>query len=92
MELSRDSFVSRIGVSYFCAIPNNEVGCTDSAGLCWGDEMRVGLIGQIRRVWAPRGVKVVQVLEYKRAWAYLNLAVNGLTGQLHWDWTENMKG
>ena len=54
--------------------------------------MRVGLIGQIRRVWAPRGVKVVQVLEYKRAWAYLNLAVNGLTGQLHWDWTENMKG
>lgn len=53
--------------------------------------MRVGLMGQIRRVWAPRGVKVVQVLEYKREWAYLNLAVNGLTGTLHWDWTEDMK-
>lgn len=54
--------------------------------------MRVGLIGQVRRVWAPRGVKVVQPVEYKREWAYLNLAVNGLTGQLRWDWTENMRG
>jgi hypothetical protein len=68
-----------------------EVGCADVASLYWGDEMRVGLMGQVRRVWAPRGVKVEQVLEYKREWAYLNLAVNGLTGQLRWDWTANMK-
>jgi len=54
--------------------------------------MRVGLIGQVRRVWAPRGIKVEQAVEYKREWAYLNLAVNGLTGELRWDWTENMKG
>lgn len=54
--------------------------------------MRVGLIGQVCRVWAPRGVKVEQLVEYKREWAYLNLAVNGLTGELRWDWTENMKG
>jgi hypothetical protein len=60
--------------------------------LYWGDEMRVGLIGQVRRIWAPRGVKVEQLVEYKREWAYLNLAVNGLTGELRWDWTENMKG
>lgn len=53
--------------------------------------MRVGLIGEVRRVWAPRGVKVEQAVEYKFEWEYLNLAVNGLTGQLHWDWTENMK-
>ncbi|HUW14216.1 MAG TPA: hypothetical protein VM537_31125 [Anaerolineae bacterium] len=44
--------------------------------------MRVGLIGQVRRVWAPRGVKVEQLVEYKYEWEYLNLAVNGLTGQL----------
>jgi hypothetical protein len=60
--------------------------------LYWGDEMRVGLMGQVRRVWAPRGVKVEQVVEYKREWAYLNSAVNGLTGQVQWDWTQNMKG
>lgn len=69
-----------------------EVGCSDVAGLYWGDEMRLGLIGRVRRVWAPRGVKVQQAVEYKREWAYLNLVVNGLTGQLHWDWTANMKG
>jgi transposase len=61
------------------------------ASLFWGDEMRVGLIGQVRRVWAPRGVKIEQAVEHKYEWAYLNLAVNGLTGQLRWDWTENMK-
>jgi len=54
--------------------------------------MRVGLIGQVRRVWAPRGIKVEQAVEYKYEWEYLNLAVNGLTGELRWDWTENMKG
>jgi len=69
-----------------------ESGCREMAGLYWGDEMRVGLMGQVRRVWAPRGVKVVQLVEYRREWAYLNLAVNGLTGQLRWDWAANMKG
>lgn len=54
--------------------------------------MRLGLMGRVRRIWAPRGVKVRQVVEYTREWAYLNLAVNGLTGNLLWDWTENMKG
>jgi len=54
--------------------------------------MRLGLMGQVRRVWAPRGVKVAQIVECKREWAYLNLGVNGLTGQLMWDWTKDMKG
>lgn len=60
-------------------------------GIFWADEMRLGLIGTLRRVWAPRGVKVVQEREYSYAWAYLNLAVNGLTGELLWSWTKNMK-
>jgi len=66
-------------------------GCADSHGVFWSDEMRVGLIGSVRRVWASVGVKLVQLLEYKYEWAYLNLAVNGLTGALLWDWTTNMK-
>jgi hypothetical protein len=69
-----------------------EAGCTNAEGLYWGDEMRVGLIGQVRRVWAPRGVKITQAVEFKHEWAYLNLAINGLEGKLHWDWTSNMKG
>jgi len=53
--------------------------------------MRVGLIGQVRRVWAPRGVKIEQAVEYKYEWAYLNLVINGVNGILLWDWTTNMK-
>ena len=67
-------------------------GCKNKEGIFWSDEMRVGLIGTVRRVWASVGVKVVQLLEYKYEWSYLNLAVNGLTGLLLWDWTPNMKG
>ena len=51
-----------------------EIKGIDIAGLYWGDEMRLGLIGQVRRLWAPRGVKVVQAVEYKREWLYLNLS------------------
>ena len=64
---------------------------TEEEGILWSDEMRVGLIGTVRRVWASVGVKVVQPLEYKYEWIYLNLGVNGLTGQMVWAWTENMK-
>jgi hypothetical protein len=68
-----------------------EKGCKDFASLGWGDEMRVGLIGQTRRVWAPRGYKVEMEVEYIFEWEYLNLIVNGLTGTISWDWTPNMK-
>jgi len=68
-----------------------EKGCTQINTLGWGDEMRVGLIGQTRRVWAPRGYKVEMEVEYIFEWEYLNLIVNGLTGVIAWDWTPNMK-
>jgi UDP-glucose 6-dehydrogenase len=68
-----------------------QASVSDATDVYFGDEMRVGLIGQVRRVWAPRGVKVEQKVEYQYEWAYLNLAVNGLVGQLTWDWTDDMK-
>jgi hypothetical protein len=36
--------------------------------LGFADEMRLGLMGQVRRVGAPRGVKVVQRLQFVRQW------------------------
>src|SRR3712207_9148388 len=54
--------------------------------------MRVGLCGQVRRVWAPRGVKVRQRVQMTRAWRYLALAVDGRRGTLRWCWIANMKG
>lgn len=60
--------------------------------VAWGDEMRVGLCGLVRRVWAPRGVKVRALVQWKREWSYLALAVDGRKGRLVWKWIENMKG
>lgn len=53
--------------------------------------MRLGLQGQVRRVWASRGVKVVQKLPFVFEWTYLLLGVNPLTGALQWDWIASMK-
>lgn len=53
--------------------------------------MRVRLIGQVRRVWAPRGVKIRQRVERCYEWAYLHLAANGIAGRLDRQWTTNLK-
>jgi hypothetical protein len=66
-------------------------GVSPAATIAWADEMRLGLRGVIRRVWAPRGVKIIQPLELTYTWRYLALAVNGLTGTLRWAWTTSMK-
>ena len=62
-----------------------------SESVFFGDEMRLGLIGQVRRRWAPRGVKIRQPVEFTYEWTYLNLAVNPMGGTLRWDWTSDMK-
>ena len=65
---------------------------TQQTALAFGDELRVGLCGQVRRVWAPRGVKVRQRVQMQREWRYLALAVDGLRGTLCWCWIASMKG
>ena len=55
------------------------------------DEMRLGMQGKLRRVWASRGVKVIQKLQFVFEWAYLLLAVDPLDGTLLWDWIPNMQ-
>jgi transposase len=53
--------------------------------------MRLGLQGRIRRVWASRGVKVVQKVQFVFEWVYLLLGVDPLSGDLQWDWIESMR-
>ncbi len=67
-----------------------------SEAVFFGDEMRLGLMGQVRRVWAPVGFQVVQPREWGYEYEYLSVAVNSvavnpMTGDLKWDWTSNMK-
>jgi transposase len=68
-----------------------EAGVTRQTLLVWADEMRVGLYGQTRRVWAPRGVKIRQRVQMERKWCYLLLAVQPIEGRLFWCWIENLK-
>lgn len=64
---------------------------TSESAISFADEMRVGLMGQVRRVWAPRGATLIQEREFAYEWAYLNLAVDVQRGEVYWDWTENMQ-
>ena len=58
--------------------------------VAWSDEMRLGLHGQVRRRWTPRGIKVRQRVEVKYQWRYLAVAVSAV-GALRWRWLENMR-
>jgi hypothetical protein len=55
------------------------------------DELRLGLHGQVRRVLAPRGVKVVQRLQIEYRWRYLLVGVEPRTGALRWQWLERFR-
>ncbi len=56
------------------------------------DEMRLGLHGQVRRVWAPVGEKVEQLLQIQYKWSHLVLAVCPTRGEVRWRWVPNLKG
>jgi DDE superfamily endonuclease len=58
--------------------------------VAWADEMRLGLHGQVRRRWTPRGVKLRQKVQVRYVWRYLALAVDP-TGHLRWRWLERFR-
>ena len=66
-------------------------GVARGAGIVAADELRLGLRGQVRKVLAPRGVKVVQRLQLRYQWAYLLLAVDPRAGTLRWRWLERCR-
>lgn len=54
------------------------------------DEMRVGLIGQVRRRWTVRGVRLCQRVERSYEWRYLQVAVDPLSGEVWWRWSARL--
>jgi hypothetical protein len=46
-----------------CALALKEAGLRSGEHLAWADEMRLGLVRVVRRVWAPVGVKVRQLVQ-----------------------------
>lgn len=67
-------------------------GVTAQTPVGFGDELRVGLRGMVRRVWGRCGVKVRQRVQLAYHWRYLFLAVDGQAGRLYWCWNASMAG
>lgn len=44
--------------------------------------MRVGLRGQVRKVWAPRGMPVSQAVQIGWSYIYVAVALDPRTGRL----------
>ena len=66
-------------------------GVGRDTGVVLADERRLGRRGQVRRVLAPRGVKVIQRLQLTYQWSYLLLAVDPRAGTLRWRWLERCR-
>lgn len=64
---------------------------TANTVIAFSDEMRLGLLGQVRRVLAPKGVKIVQPLQREYVYEYLLLVVIPSEGKLKWSWIPRMK-
>jgi len=58
----------------------------------FADEMRLGLLGQLRRVWGRRGEKLRRRVELRYERVYLVLGVDAMKGRLWWDWVKRMRG
>jgi len=67
-------------------------GVKDGRKVVFADEMRIGMIGQVRRKWFLRGYKPRERVERQFVWRYLQLAVQPLTGEIGWRWAERMGG
>jgi transposase len=61
-----------------------------SSDVVFSDEMRLGLRGQVRKVLAPKGVKVVQRLQMEYRYEYLLLSVNPISGVVNFAWIPRM--
>jgi hypothetical protein len=58
----------------------------------FADEMRLGLLGQVRRVWGRRGEKLRRRVELRYEWVYLVLGVDPMRGRLWWGWVKRVRG
>lgn len=56
------------------------------------DEIRVGLLGQVRRRWGRRGVRLRQRIQRRRQYRSLFLAVDGSSGRIWYCWIDSMQG
>jgi hypothetical protein len=54
----------------------------------FADEVRLGMLRQVRRVWGRRGWRI----ELRYAWVHWVLGVDAMRGRLWWDWVKRVRG
>ena len=54
--------------------------------------MRLGLLGRVCKVWAPRGTAVSQTVQIGWKYIHVAVAIDPRTGRLWWAWQKNRKG
>ena len=57
----------------------------------FADEMRLGLLGQMRRVWGRRREKLRRRVKLRYEWVYLVLGVDPIKARLWWDWMKRVR-
>lgn len=67
-------------------------GLTRDQVIGHADEIRVGLLGQVRRRWGRCGVRLRQRVQRKRKYRSLFLAVDARSGRLWYCWLDSMRG
>jgi hypothetical protein len=58
----------------------------------FADEMRLGMLRQVRRGWGRRGEKQRGRIELRYEWRYGVLGVDAMRGRLWWDWVKQVGG
>jgi len=58
----------------------------------FADEMRLGMLPQVRRVLGRRGKKLRERVELRYEWVYLVLGVDPMRGRLWWGWVKRVRG
>ena len=67
-------------------------GLTRDRVIGHADEIRVGLLGQVRRRWGRCGVRIRRRIQRQRKYRSLFVAVDVRTGRLWHRWIDSMKG
>ena len=67
-------------------------GLTRDEVIGHADEIRVGLLGQVRRRWGRCGVRIRQRVQRKRKYRSLFLAVDARSGRLWYCWLDSTRG
>ena len=67
-------------------------GIRRGEAVVFANEMRLGLLRQVRRMWGRRGEKQRRRIELRYAWVYWVLDVDAMRGRLWRDWVKRVRG